>query len=83
MGLAAFFTVTNLGGLAVILADKVVKQESELKNIIEQTLQTLNLFPPHYWSHRNPVDIIGDTDVNRYIKVLQAGVLIDLNVIYD
>jgi len=64
--------VTNAGGPAVVLADEVMEQGGELTKLSEKTLQTLNSFLPHYWSHRNPVDILGDADVNRYIQALQA-----------
>ncbi|MFI5404790.1 MAG: GNAT family N-acetyltransferase [Candidatus Gagatemarchaeaceae archaeon] len=64
--------VTNAGGPGVVASDSVTDLGGELAKLSEQTISTLNEHLPPYWSRGNPVDVLGDSDVNRYETALQA-----------
>jgi acetyltransferase len=55
--------VTNAGGPAVLAADSVIDHRGHLAKLSEKSLQLLNDNLPLYWSHGNPVDLLGDADV--------------------
>ncbi len=58
--------VTNAGGPAVLAADHVPEVGLTLADLSDETLESLNEVLPTTWSHRNPVDIIGDAPPERY-----------------
>jgi acetyltransferase len=71
--------VTNAGGPAVLAADAIIDHGGELAEISEKTLQTLNANLPPFWSHGNPVDVLGDADVKRY-ELAVGACMSDQNV---
>lgn len=62
--------LTNGGGIGVLATDHLVANGGQLAKLSDETLDTLNEFLPITWSHSNPVDIIGDSDAERYVKSL-------------
>ncbi|MGA3406663.1 MAG: GNAT family N-acetyltransferase [Candidatus Bathyarchaeia archaeon] len=58
--------VTNAGGPAVLAADAIIDHGGQLAELTEKSIQTLNANLPPYWSHGNPVDVLGDADVKKY-----------------
>ncbi len=62
--------VSNGGGPAVMAVDTLIEQGGQLAPLSEQTLSALNAILPEAWSQGNPIDIVGDADVNRYQAVL-------------
>ena len=58
--------VTNAGGPAVLAADSIITHGGELAELSEETRHALDSYLPAYWSHGNPVDILGDADTKRY-----------------
>lgn len=58
--------VTNAGGPGVMAADAIVDQGLELAQLTDQSIEALNAELPHYWSHGNPVDILGDAGQEAY-----------------
>ncbi|GAB3254122.1 bifunctional acetate--CoA ligase family protein/GNAT family N-acetyltransferase [Chitinimonas naiadis] len=64
--------MTNGGGAGVLAADAVGLGDGILANLGETTLQRLNQALPDTWSHGNPVDIIGDAPVERYLATMDA-----------
>ena len=62
--------VSNAGGPAVLATDSLVSHGGELATLSEETLAALDSFLPAYWSHNNPVDILGDAEPERYAKTL-------------
>ena len=71
--------ITNAGGPGVIASDKVVEYGGVLANLSEKTIDALNSVLPPYWSRGNPIDVLGDADVNRYSNALKSC-LADPNV---
>jgi acetyltransferase len=62
--------VTNAGGPSVLAADHAPEVGLKLAEIGEETVQALNEVLPATWSHRNPVDIIGDASPERYREAI-------------
>jgi acetyltransferase len=58
--------VTNAGGPAVLAADSIVDYGGQLADLSEDSKRILDSNLPSYWSHGNPVDILGDADEQRY-----------------
>lgn len=67
---ARLVIVTNAGGPGAITTDWLIGQGGQLAALSEETLNDLNSFLPSYWSHGNPVDVLGDADVDRYHKAM-------------
>src|SRR6201997_1872569 len=63
--------VTNAGGPGVLATDALLSEGGELSPLAPTTLAALNQFLPPHWSQRNPVDILGDADAERYAKALE------------
>ncbi|HET9978483.1 MAG TPA: bifunctional acetate--CoA ligase family protein/GNAT family N-acetyltransferase [Burkholderiaceae bacterium] len=64
--------VTNGGGAGVLAADEVALRELEPAPLPEALKAELEAVLPPNWSHANPVDLIGDAPVLRYVGALQA-----------
>ncbi len=64
--------LTNGGGAGVLAADAAAAEGVALADLGAPTLQALDAVLPPNWSHGNPVDIIGDAPVNRYLAAVQA-----------
>jgi acetyltransferase len=64
--------VTNAGGPGVVASDAVADHGGELAKLSDETMKTLNEHLPPFWSRGNPVDVLGDADVNRYRIALEA-----------
>ncbi|MEO8805055.1 MAG: bifunctional acetate--CoA ligase family protein/GNAT family N-acetyltransferase [Burkholderiaceae bacterium] len=64
--------VTNGGGAGVLAADAAALAGVALAPLTSSVSQALNAALPANWSHANPVDIIGDAPVERYVHTLQA-----------
>jgi acetyltransferase len=71
--------VTNAGGPAVLAADSIVTHGGELAKLSDQTMQAMNGVLPPYWSHGNPIDILGDADVKKYELAVKSCIM-DPNV---
>ena len=64
--------VTNGGGAGVIAADAAARAGIVLPELSPAALSALGAFLPPTWSHANPVDIVGDAPVQRYVDALRA-----------
>ncbi|MEM2280788.1 MAG: GNAT family N-acetyltransferase [Candidatus Bathyarchaeia archaeon] len=71
--------ITNAGGPGVMATDALIGMGGKLAKLSPQTMDYLNSILPPYWSHGNPIDILGDAKADRYKAVLDA-VLNDENV---
>ena len=71
--------VTNAGGPGVMAVDTLLDLKGNLAELSEQTMQKLNDCLPPFWSHGNPVDVIGDATPERYAKATKI-ILDDPNV---
>jgi acetyltransferase len=64
--------VTNGGGAGVMAADAAAREGVELAPLAPATRAALDAGLPPNWSRANPVDIIGDAPVARYVHTLRA-----------
>ncbi|MEO7938451.1 MAG: GNAT family N-acetyltransferase [Burkholderiaceae bacterium] len=64
--------LTNGGGAGVMAADAAENAGIELATLGADTLAALDAVLPANWSHGNPVDIIGDAPVERYVQALRV-----------
>lgn len=71
--------VTNAGGPGVMATDSLISLGGKLVELSETTMQKLNDFLPPFWSHGNPVDVLGDASPERFAKATEI-VLEDENV---
>ncbi|MBX5457519.1 MAG: bifunctional acetate--CoA ligase family protein/GNAT family N-acetyltransferase [Thermogemmatispora sp.] len=62
--------VTNAGGAGVLAADALAKAGGALTPLSPETRAALDAQLPAYWSHQNPVDILGDADPERYTRAI-------------
>jgi acetyltransferase len=58
--------VTNAGGPGVMAADALLARNGELATLSPASLDALNAALPEFWSHGNPVDVLGDAPPERY-----------------
>lgn len=65
--------VTNAGGPGVLATDALLKNGGELAPLSEGAIAALNQQLPPFWSHQNPIDILGDADPDRYQQAVQTA----------
>jgi acetyltransferase len=65
--------ITNAGGPAVLATDAVIGRGGKLSPLSDATMEALNQVLPPYWSKANPVDILGDANVDRYINSIDIA----------
>lgn len=64
--------ITNGGGIGVIAADHAQDTNISLALLSENNIKYLNSVLPNYWSHGNPIDILGDATSEQYKQVVQS-----------
>jgi acetyltransferase len=62
--------ITNAGGPAVLTTDALIGRGGKLSTLSQQTMDALNQVLPTYWSKSNPIDILGDASVERYVAAI-------------
>jgi len=60
--------VTNAGGPGVMATDSLISWGGKLVKLSESTMQKLNEYLPPFWSHGNPVDVLGDATPERFAE---------------
>ncbi|MCY1719046.1 bifunctional acetate--CoA ligase family protein/GNAT family N-acetyltransferase [Prolixibacteraceae bacterium Z1-6] len=71
--------VTNAGGPGVMATDSLISLGGKLVQLSDETMQKLNDYLPPFWSHGNPIDVLGDANPERFAKSTEI-VLEDKNV---
>ncbi len=71
--------VTNAGGPGVMATDTLISMGGQLVDLTDDTIRKLNDYLPPFWSHGNPVDVLGDATPERCAKATEI-VLNDENV---
>lgn len=64
--------ITNAGGPGVMTTDALIDRAGKLAVLSEETITKLNEVLPAFWSHGNPVDVLGDAPPERYSKALEV-----------
>ncbi|MBW6460428.1 MAG: bifunctional acetate--CoA ligase family protein/GNAT family N-acetyltransferase [Bacteroidales bacterium] len=60
--------ITNAGGPGVMATDSLISMNGKLTKLSDETMKKLNDFLPPFWSHGNPVDVLGDASPERLAK---------------
>lgn len=63
--------ITNAGGPGVMATDTLLALNGKLAILNPATMKLLNENLPEFWSHRNPVDVLGDARSKRISKAAQ------------
>jgi acetyltransferase len=63
--------ITNAGGPGVMAVDALARWDAEPAVLSDQTVQKLTEVLPPHWSRGNPVDILGDAPVARYLQAVE------------
>jgi len=58
--------ITNAGGPGVMATDALMLAGGQLASVGQETLAALNAALPPFWSHANPIDLLGDATPERY-----------------
>ena len=58
--------ITNAGGPGVMATDALMLAGGQLAPLSSETLRQLNAALPPFWSHANPIDLLGDATPERY-----------------
>jgi acetyltransferase len=58
--------ITNAGGPGVMATDSLISMGGKLVELSEKTMQRLNEYLPPFWSHGNPIDVLGDATPERF-----------------
>ncbi len=64
--------ITNAGGPGILATDTLIELGGKLAELSDETLKKIGSFLPPHWSKRNPVDVLGDAGVERYVKAINA-----------
>jgi acetyltransferase len=62
----ALAIITNAGGPGVMATDALMLAGGQLAALSEASLAALNAALPPFWSHANPIDLLGDAAPERY-----------------
>ena len=68
----ALVILTNAGGPGVMAVDALMTEGGQLARLSPETLSVLNAALPPFWSHANPVDLLGDATAERYRLALEV-----------
>jgi acetyltransferase len=63
--------ITNAGGPGVMATDALMTEGGALAELSRATLDALNKVLPPFWSHANPIDVLGDANPERYRQVVE------------
>ena len=63
--------VTNAGGPGVLATDALLENGGELAALSTDTMKHLDTSLPQHWSHANPVDVLADSDAERFAKAVE------------
>ncbi len=64
--------ITNAGGLGVMATDALVEHGGRLASLSDGAMAALNEALPPYWSHANPIDVLGDAGSDRFVAAVKT-----------
>ena len=64
--------ITNAGGPGVMATDELLELGGQLARLSDESLKQLNSVLPQYWSRGNPIDVLGDADIGRYVNAINV-----------
>ncbi len=63
--------ITNGGGPGIMAADTLGEHGLEPAPLPEEVVKQLDEILPPYWSHNNPIDILGNATLERFTKAME------------
>lgn len=63
--------ITNAGGPGVMACDALLECRGTLAQLSPNSIAKLNTCLPPFWSHGNPIDVLGDAPAERYADALR------------
>lgn len=63
--------ITNAGGPGVMATDALMLGGGQLAALGQPALDALNKVLPPFWSHGNPIDVLGDATAERYRQAVE------------
>jgi acetyltransferase len=67
----ALAIITNAGGPGVMATDALMLSGGRLASLTLGTLAALDALLPPFWSHANPIDLLGDATPERYRQAVE------------
>ncbi len=64
--------ITNAGGPSVLATDALIGRGGKLAPLSKETMENMNQVLPAFWSKANPIDILGDASVERYVNAIDT-----------
>jgi acyl-CoA synthetase (NDP forming) len=59
------------GGWGVVASDLCVENGLKVPELSEKVITKINKLLPPFWSHANPIDVVGDMNPETYMKILE------------
>ena len=67
----ALAIITNAGGPGVMAADALMLEGGQLAELNPTSRAALDAVLPQFWSHSNPIDVLGDATPERYRQAVE------------
>jgi acetyltransferase len=64
--------ITNAGGPGVMATDALIGEGGTLAPLSSETRAALDKVLPPFWSHANPIDVLGDATPERYRQAVEV-----------
>jgi len=64
--------ITNAGGPGIMATDALMELGGKLAKLSDESIRALDSSLPPYWSRGNPIDVIGDADIGRYVGAINV-----------
>ena len=59
------------GGWGVVASDLCEENGLKVPRLSEEVISSINKLLPPFWSHANPIDVVGDMNTETYMKILE------------
>jgi len=59
------------GGWGVVASDLCVENGLEVPKLSEDVISRINKLLPPFWSHANPIDVVGEMNTQTYMTILE------------
>ena len=59
------------GGWGVVASDLCMENGLEIPKLSDEIISRINKLLPPFWSHANPIDVVGDMNTEIYMKILE------------
>ncbi|MBN1364162.1 MAG: acetate--CoA ligase family protein [Syntrophaceae bacterium] len=63
--------ITLGGGWGVVASDLCVENGLDVPKLSDEVISRINKLLPPFWSHANPIDVVGDMNTDTYMKIIE------------